>query len=251
MSHETYTITFGDSAENHVGMQKIGEKSGFGFSKDELLKTVSILEAKGYPTTIYCLNSLLENTDVEAEEAYLLISRGGVGALEDPDLLLKEQKQLKYDTHAFMRGRVVNKRARYNLCFGEASSEPDYENGKGRIVSFSSLPHLFKAKKELSLLLSNAKDLVAEGNFYYDIKKCGIGFHGDSERMKTIGLRLGASMPLHFQWYVNSERIGDRGIFLLNHGDLYIMSEKANGNDWKKKKTPTLRHAAGCEKYLL
>jgi hypothetical protein len=28
------------------------------------------------------------------------------------------------------------------------------------------------------------------------------------------------------------------------------MSEKAVGFDWKKKKIPTLRHAAGCIKYL-
>ena len=27
------------------------------------------------------------------------------------------------------------------------------------------------------------------------------------------------------------------------------MSEKAVGTDWKRKKFPTLRHAAGCEKY--
>lgn len=28
------------------------------------------------------------------------------------------------------------------------------------------------------------------------------------------------------------------------------MSEKATGYDWKLKKIPTLRHAAGAEKYL-
>ena len=35
----------------------------------------------------------------------------------------------------------------------------------------------------------------------------------------------------------------------LNHGDMYIMSEKAVGNDWKLKNKPTLRHAAGAAKY--
>ena len=36
----------------------------------------------------------------------------------------------------------------------------------------------------------------------------------------------------------------------LEHGDIYIMSEKAVGNDWKKKNSYTLRHAAGSKKYI-
>lgn len=31
---------------------------------------------------------------------------------------------------------------------------------------------------------------------------------------------------------------------------MYIMSEKATGYDWKKRSIYTLRHAAGCKKYL-
>ena len=36
----------------------------------------------------------------------------------------------------------------------------------------------------------------------------------------------------------------------LNHGDIYIMSEKSVGNDWKRRKIPTLRHAAGFASVL-
>ena len=36
----------------------------------------------------------------------------------------------------------------------------------------------------------------------------------------------------------------------LDHGDLYVMSEKAVGEDWKKSASLTLRHCAGAEKYL-
>lgn len=95
-----------------------------------------------------------------------------------------------------------------------------------------------------------AEDLTIEGNLYYDITKCGIGFHGDSERMKVIGVRLGEKMPLHYQWFQNSKPVGERIKLMLNDGDLYVMSEKATGNDWKKKKELTLRHAAGCDKFL-
>ena len=30
----------------------------------------------------------------------------------------------------------------------------------------------------------------------------------------------------------------------------FMMSEKAVGRDWKRKSIPTLRHAAGCDKYI-
>ena len=36
---------------------------------------------------------------------------------------------------------------------------------------------------------------------------------------------------------------------IIEHGDIYIMSEKAVGNDWLNSNIPTLRHAAGAEKY--
>ena len=43
-----------------------------------------------------------------------------------------------------------------------------------------------------------AGNLKGEGNYYYDVKTCGIGFHGDSERRKVVAIRLGASIPMHY-----------------------------------------------------
>ena len=40
------------------------------------------------------------------------------------------------------------------------------------------------------------QDLQAERNYYYDRNKCGIGYHGDSERLKVIVVRLGKTIPL-------------------------------------------------------
>ena len=44
------------------------------------------------------------------------------------------------------------------------------------------------------MLGKKGENLICEGNRYFDIKKCGIGWHGDSERKKVIGLRLGEKM---------------------------------------------------------
>ena len=65
-------------------------------------------------------------------------------------------------------------------------------------------------------------------NYYYDINKCGIGYHGDSERKIVIAIRLGAPLPLHFQWFQGNKPVAGGHITLhLDHGDMYIMSEKA------------------------
>lgn len=147
-----------------------------------------------------------------------------------------------------MYGRVVNKHARHNLCFADYSQDPDYQSGKGRVIAFNDVPILNQVREKLHLLINEY--LVAEGNYYYDIKRCDIGYHGDAERKKVIGFRLGSELPLSYRWYLNSKPIGEKFILQLQHGDLYVMSEKAVGNDWKKKSIYTLRHAAGSAKFV-
>jgi len=69
------------------------------------------------------------------------------------------------------------------------------------------------------------------------------------ERNCVVAFRFGEEMPLCYHWYHNSERVGVKASFVINGGDFYIMSEAAVGANWKSKKFPTLRHAAGCDKY--
>jgi len=76
-------------------------------------------------------------------------------------------------------------------------------------------------------------------------------YHGDRERRKVIGCRLGNDgWPLRFRWYHQSERVGSCIEIMLNGGDLYVMSDKAVGTDWLNRKTLTLRHAAGTSGYV-
>ncbi len=66
-----------------------------------------------------------------------------------------------------------------------------------------------------------------------------------------IGVRLGdeESTPLHFQWYLRSKPRHKRIEITLDAGDVYIMSEKAVGTDWKTRKFYTLRHATGSRQW--
>ena len=91
---------------------------------------------------------------------------------------------------------------------------------------------------------------VVEGNRYYDLKKTGIGFHGDTERVVVICISIGGeAYPMRWQWFKDGMPIGKAIDVKLNSGDVYIMSEKAVGADWKKKSKYTLRHSAGAKKY--
>ena len=256
------TITFGDQAENHAGMEKLGGlvEKGQGFNIQDLKYIKTKMEEIGCGCELIDLELLneVENRDVRPEDAYVLIIRDGVNKILQncSDLthenMLEEHISLNVDKHAWMRGRVVKKHARWNLCFDNESREPDYENKKGRIIGYDLIP---VTKMLLNQIINyfgpKSINLKGEGNYYYDKSKCGIGFHGDSERRKVIGIRLGngESTPLHYQWFKNGEAIGKRIVLKLNGGDIYVMNEKAVGTDWKKRTIYTLRHATGCEKY--
>jgi len=276
MAQGTITITFGDQAENHVGMQKLGQLADHGFSLEDLNRAKTAFEKLGCSCELIYLNDLLNPhlTDppsaVEPDDAYILVVRRGVDAMLSQipsraklfkpselkpsprsDDLFAEQIALEWDTQAFMKGRVVNKRARYNLCYADQPQEPDYENKKGRLVAFDQIPLTKFIRENLSNYLGEvARNLMAEGNLYYDSSACFIGFHGDAERRKVVAIRLGDSMPLNYQWYLKGDQVGPRIKLILNHGDLYVMSEKAVGTDWLKRNTYTLRHSAGSDKAL-
>lgn len=252
---ECITITFGEVAENHVRMQKIGNKAEYGFNYEDLQKAKVKFEAKGLKCELVNLaKGLTEPEHLDdvnnVDEAYVLVIRNAINLFCDADEMFTEQKELTWDTKALMYGKVCNKKARYNLCFDDVGQESCYKEGKGTIVAFKDVKHINSVREQLPKFLGiKANNLKAEGNRYFNIKECGIGFHGDAERKIVVACRLGKSIPLHYRWFLNCSPVGNTIKLKVNHGDMYVMSEKATGNDWKKKKILTLRHAAGSKKF--
>lgn len=234
------TITASQCVENFVGMEKIGQANSPGFTLEDLEAFYSKL-----PGSELIRMPCPVDLNITAN---ILIIRNGVRMFHvEPEQLYNEMAALNWDTKGKQRGKVVNKHARYNLCFSYYSQEPDYESGKGRVIDINSLVYLKHIMSYLHLLLNDkAKGINAEGNYYFDTKKCYIGYHGDGERKMVIGIRIGEPIPLYYQWYQDSKKIGEEITLNLNEGDIYVMDEKATGNDWKKRIIPTVRHAAGC-----
>jgi len=249
--NKCYTVTFGDVAENHVGMQKIGQIANNGYSVEQITILYERLSELGLVCSLINLNEALPDGYPPVEPAFILVVKKGIQYImqnDDISSVMVEHDNLPMDKKALMRGKVVNKIARWNLCFSEEDQEPNYTEGKGRIISYQHIPLTNIIREQIAAWTEDAL-LNGEGNYYYNINKCGIGYHGDSERRKVFAFRMGKTMPLHFQWYINDIPIGENIKIELDDGDMYIMSEKAVGFDWKKKKIPTLRHAAGCDKY--
>lgn len=130
-------------------------------------------------------------------------------------------KKIEWDRKYYdrKRKRVLNKHARANLVFVDGyEQEPDYDNGKGRVVDSKKLKTLNSIKislikhieKGLKSGGSNTKSInyICEGNRYFDLKKCGIGYHGDKERTRVICLSIGSNnYPIRWLWFYKSKPV--------------------------------------------
>ena len=110
---------------------------------------------------------------------------------------------------------------------------------QGTVVSFKHIPLTNYIRMFLPKIFGDkAANKKAEGNYYYDLRKTGIGFHGDAERADVIGVRSGedsdSGFPLYYIWYYKQKPVGNKVTIDLTNKDIYIMSEKAVGRDWKK-----------------
>lgn len=250
-----YTFTLGDVAENHAGMEKLGEPAEHGYSSTQLIELGETLEEKGMDVEWIDLGAHWNDMYTDAMDAGVLVIRKGAQHIlgtTDTGSLCAEHDALVPDKHVKMRGRVVRKHARWNLCFDEKDQSADFEKGKGTVVSWNRIPLTLRIRNQIQKWTQDT-ELKGESNVYYNPTQCGIGYHGDGERKKVFATRFGASeqVPLYFQWFQKSRPVGERIHIPLGDGDMYVMSEKAVGFDWLKKNIPTLRHAAGCDKYTV
>ena len=249
---KTYTITYGDVAENHAGMVKHGRLRANGYSFDTLCALYWRLTDLGLTCEMYNLHAEWKGEGA-VEPAYVLVIRRGAQYIlgtEGTVELMAENDALPMDKQAFMKGRVVNKLARWNLCFTDEDIEPDYKKGQGRVVAWRRVPLLQRIRETIADWTDDEL-LNGEANYYYDLSKCGIGYHGDAERRLVFAVRMGADMPIHFQWFQRSKPVGNNIVIPLGDGDMYAMSEKAVGTDWLLKTKGTLRHATGAKKYTV
>lgn len=259
MNSERIALTFGDAGENHVGNQMIGDRqaNGSGFTMEDLKYLQIYFENNGLITELIDLGEKIDGVI----EAGVLVIRKYIDE-EKQNNLYRDLSILQWDSKYFdtRRQKVLNKHARQNLVFlDNIEQSPDYQNKKGTIYDMQKISGLKLVKSKFMIDLEEGLkesttsnvNYICEGNRYYDLKKCGIGYHGDTERTRVICISLGANeYPMRWIWFKSFKPITDFEEVKLNSGDVYIMSDKAVGNDWKKSSILTIRHAAGANKYI-
>ena len=241
------THTFCECGENHKGMQQLGSIAAQGVPMADLRAL-----AQQRPDLFQIVD--LSHGGVEAG---VLLMRGGVEKLlgkGKADALLAESRAQRFDDRFLNTDRnppvVMNKLGRVNNVYADFAQEPDIPAGRGTVVDFATTPLMAALRAALPAALGEwARGLIAETNWYQKVSdaRVGIGFHGDTERRIVVGVRLGeASTPLRFQCYVKSLPVSEETSIELAHGDLYVMSDRAVGWNWKSDLcNPTFRHGTG------
>ncbi len=261
------TLTAGEVSENHYGMKQQGVLADVGYTMSDLetMRNRIVGDLGGNAEILRLHEALPDEFRSPAHEAGVLVVKDGVNMLlrraaelgvcenvythED---MCKEQIGYQWDKKYFdvRRTKVLNKHARFNVCYGLASVDADFEAKRGTIIGYDRVPILAKWRLMLPVLFGpKATECEVEGNFYKNVKVNGIGPHGDAERRRVIAARFGVPFPLKYKWYYESKSVGEEISIDLAPGDMYVMSEKAAGTDWKRRKIPTLRHCAGGPKY--
>lgn len=252
---ERYAITFGEVAIIHTGSAELGKIRNQGFTIDELKL---IKDKFGNNASLIDLSEDLPKEIKKNNQAAILLIKNGINLIfnrkKAADKFLKEQQSLSYDKKYYESrfDKTLNKRARYNIVFGEENIEPSEDFKVFSVKAFNDLKYLKKLRKRIGKAFGpKAKKLNAEGNYYFH-KKSGIGFHGDAERKIVICVSLGDSSILKYCWRKpgSSKQFGKSIDINVDHGDIYIMSEKATGYDWKSRSKYRLVHAAGHSTYL-
>jgi hypothetical protein len=182
MRKEAHTVTYGNRGENHIGNQVIGDDIPRGLGIDDFHSAAKELNSKGVETRIV---NLAEEAGIgnvqDVPAAFVMVIKNGVNVLTEGkfDTFKHEVASKDMDDKALMYGQVRNKHARHNCLFGPTAQSPNYEIGNGTVYAFTDNPTVNEFKRSTTALF-HMKDVlaVAEVNHYFDISKCGIGWHG-------------------------------------------------------------------------
>lgn len=243
--HSSTSLLIGEFVGRHTAKLQPGmdwgAKANRGHSA-ELLRGVH----QNNPTTT-CLHELTPHcTDPSAREAVVLVIKLPP---ELADAARDEVNALPFADKTIARsGKVCDARTR-QLCYvGPQPQDADPETGQQPVRTWQQLPASAAVRDYLHTILGDTECMVGCALKYPDIRTCGIGFHGDAERHKSLVVRVGANSsrhPLWFRWFRHWDAISKPIPVHLEHGEVAVACEVGVGTDWRSSSIPTVRHATG------
>lgn len=196
------SLTFANRGENEKGMQIIGGSPSRLVSM-KMLREIQI-QWEG-ESELHDLSALVDTELVEEHSgrgAGILVLRRFAQTLigEDAPAQIEHELELqkkngKIDTQALMRGQVKNKNARHNNVMAHFDQEPDHPSGKGTVVKIKDYPFINELTSHAGVWMQQDWPLICEQNRYFNVKSCGIGWHG---RFTSRNNPYGQSLKLVF-----------------------------------------------------
>lgn len=241
----SYTLLIVDGAARETARkgaeQRMGTPDGQGYSPTRLRE----LHARFPDTT--CLHELRKLcADPRADDACVLVARLPHRVADET--LVEMQSVVNYSEYAHRYGKKVKARSRNVGFLGSTSAPEDPDVNAPAKTAWADLPGCTRVRETLHALLEDGGASEAVAIRYNNVDECGIRWHGDAERSKTLIARFGSNSarhPLFFMWYCNNVPISEPYAIPLAHGEVAIPSFKAVGSDYKRSSIPTLRHATG------
>ena len=244
------TLNFCDNIESN---DNIGEESDYGFSNNDILRVHSQFSET---SEIYNLKDMLPPSIQDIPDVFILIIRNNGNNILDQllQILITSESNsdgiitgVQWDTEKYKNGQIKQSKEKYKLIFKDLYEEykinSNYQLNKGTIYNYKRIPQLEYIKCFFESILYGP--FVIEGNCYYNKKECYTSMHRDKKRKKVIGLKLGGSSPLNFRWYHGTIRCSETKTIILNHGDIYILSELATGSIKEKLTKLFIKYSEG------
>jgi hypothetical protein len=169
------------------------------------------------------------------------------------DAARDEVEAMPFATKTIGRGgKVCDAHTRHLAYIGPQAQDADPETGQQPVRTWGQLPASAAVRDYVNEVLGDTECQVGCALRYPNIFECGIGWHGDAERRKSIVVRVGnnsAKNPLFFMWFRHWDAISKPIPVHLEHGEVAVACEVAVGTDWKSSSIPTVRHATGFTRH--
>ena len=201
MAEESYTLLVVDGAARETAKgeaeQRLGTRGGVGFSPQQLRERHG--ECPG--SRLLELKPLC--SDPSAEDACVLVLK----LPEDisSGAFSEMRESVHYSQFAHRYGRKVRSLSRNVGFLGEESSPEDPDSNAPATTAWATLPSCARVREFLHATLKDAEAAHAVAIKYRDVRSCGIRWHGDAERSKTLICRFGPNSnrhPLFLMWYI-------------------------------------------------
>jgi hypothetical protein len=152
--------------------------------------------------------------------------------------MFEEQDRTPYDRVMFHHRiqRLCKDRLQYSTIFGQQGQTHSDDYKQPTVIAYNQVPHLQKLRQFLPELLGDkAKDLNCKGTYYFR-QELGARFLGKAEQKLAICCSLGRATTLRvLQRLPKHSPVRYKSITIrLEHGDLYIVSEKAGTSNKTK-----------------